>query len=104
MLWHLVPPKNRTEKVPKINGVWQGSIVEKVEGVILRLNRPPQMRVSITISLTLHVQDGMEPDVLIALSHEMNEPISTVRDEIILARLGGSWILRNGMHKKEIRR
>ena len=44
------------------------SIIEEFEGVILSLNRPPEMRVSVSISFAFYMQDRMEHDILLALS------------------------------------
>lgn len=44
------------------------SVVEEFEGVVFSLNRPPEVRVSVSISFALHMQDGMERNILFALS------------------------------------
>lgn len=46
------------------------SIVEELEGIVFRLNRPPEVRVPVCISFALYMQYGMEDNVLIALSEQ----------------------------------
>lgn len=44
------------------------SVVEEFEWVVFSLDRPPEMRVSVSVSFALHMKDRMERNILFALS------------------------------------